>query len=102
MPAVDTAGWSKVHAFFDHDDLVAKIQLEDDTYIIEVCCLCGILRQVISQNLGKRQIYLNLFAAVETTSTQIKELHHDRIQSFRYEGTSEEGSQASHRVRMRS
>ena len=51
MLTVDTAGWSKVHAFFDHDDLVAKIQLEDDTYIIEVCFLCGILRQVISSNL---------------------------------------------------
>ena len=35
----DTAGWSKVHAFFDHDDLVAKIQLEDDTYVIEVCSM---------------------------------------------------------------
>ena len=53
MPAVDTAGWSKVHAFFDHDDLVAKIQLEDDTYIIEVCGLFGILLQLISQKFVK-------------------------------------------------
>ena len=50
MPAVDTAGWSKVHAFFDHDDLVAKIQLEDDTYIIEVGCLT-MLRRTISSNM---------------------------------------------------
>ena len=35
---VDTSGWSSVHAYFDNEDLVAKIQLEDDIYVIEVCC----------------------------------------------------------------
>lgn len=32
----DSESWSRVHAFFDTGNLVAKIELEEDTYVIEV------------------------------------------------------------------
>ncbi len=63
----DSTGWSRVHGFFDGNNLVAKIEVDGEIYVIEVCN-----QRKMNHKKSKNKIKMNWSKKNKTKYNEIK------------------------------